>query len=242
MNDTSDPYLVTSPLGITSVLRTLVAHKTLIHMRPDRHPQAIITTVLDIDPEQKQFIVDAAANDIFNERLARASQIHFDAQIDKIRVHFRSSQAQQLVFDKRPAFLLPYPDALQRMQRRHHFRIDIPVSTPLFCDVPLNAQRTVTLPVKDISAGGIALLDAEKSIDGTAGSVIKGCQLELTDIGTVMTDLKIRRISDHKTADDKSIRTIACEFDRPAPPDAIMIQNYIGRLDRLLNARRRGFD
>lgn len=242
MNDTNDPFLVTSQLGILSVVRSLIAQKTLVHMRLDRNSEAIITTVLDVDTEQERIIVDAAADDAFNRRLGQANLIHFDALVDKIRVQFSTGPAQQLSFDQRNAFSVPYPEALRRLQRRDHFRIDIPVSMPLFCEIPVKGGSPLMLPVKDISAGGVALQDPKNLVADSAGAQLKQCVFELDDVGTVTVNLRIQRISEQTSGDAKPTRIIACQFDSPTAQHNIMVQNYIGRLERLLNARRRGFD
>ena len=243
MSDTNDPFLVNSRLGITSVLRALMAHKALIHAHLGRQNQAIITTVLDVDTEQERFIIDAAPDDTFNQKLTQASMIHFDALVEKIRVQFNTAHAEPYMFEQRSALRLPYPDALRRLQRRDHYRIDIPVSMPLLCEIPVTDKSTpLKLTAKNISFGGVALADSEQAITDGAGSVIRQCVFELDDVGTVVTDLVIRRISDQSTGDANPVRVIACEFSHPSTANDILIQNYIGRLERLLNARRRGFD
>lgn len=242
MSDSDDPFLVTSPLGITSILRTIVKQKILVHMHFGHRDQAIITTVLDVDTEQERLVVDAASDNIFNQRLVHADKIHFDAQVNKVRVQFHTGQAHPLTFDQRQAFWLPYPETLRRMQRRDNFRIDIPVSTPLLCRIPRKDDVVVTLPVKDISAGGIALLDHNEEITENVSALLGNCELELDDIGTVVTTLQIRRIGHQMLGGSTPVKVIACSFYNPPLSDTIMIQNYIGRLDRMLNARRRGFD
>lgn len=242
MIDSDDPFLVTSQLGIKSVLRALVVQKTLVHLRLEQHGQAIITTLLDVDADLNRVVIDAAANPDFNARLLRAPRLHFDARVDQISVQFHTGQATQCLFEQRDAFSLPYPDALRRLQRRENFRIDIPVSTPLFCEIPIKGGKNVVLPVKDISAGGVALLDRNEDFPLTEGALLKQCTFELDGVGTVTLNLRIRRVSNQVLGDWTFTRIIACEFVYPAQGDAIMIQNYIGRLERMLNARRRGFD
>ena len=242
MSHSDDPFLVTSPLGIRSILRTLVVQKTLIHMRLERHGQAIITTLLHVDDAHDHLIIDAAADATFNQRIAQAPRLHFEAQVDQIRIQFHTNAAIPCVFEQRDAFQLPYPDALRRIQRRDHFRIDIPVSAPLFCTIPQKKDPDLVLPVKDISAGGIALLDREERMTQSEGSVLRQCVLDLDHVGPVTINLRIRRIEDRILGDDKATRVVACEFEALDRSDGIKIQNYIGRLERMLNARRRGFD
>lgn len=239
----SDPFLVTSPLGIKSVLRALVVQQTLVHMRLENHSQAIITTLLDVSTDHGHIIVDAATDSIFNQRLMQTPTVNFDAQVNGVRVQFQTAgQARFYTFEQRDALWLPYPDALRRLQRRDHFRIDIPVSTPLFCETSLKTGKDVSLSVKDISVGGVALLDRNEDVLETEGSLLKNCTLVLDDVGTVVVNLRIRRISHQLLGDGKPTRVIACQFNHPAPADTIMVQNYIGRLERMLNARLRGFD
>src|SRR5690606_10979837 len=117
-----------------------------------------------------------------------------------------------------------------------------PVSMPLICDVRIKGGHTLMLPVKDISAGGLALLDPGKDLTDGVGDVLRRCSLDLDDAGTVVTDLKVRRISDPQIAGSATARVVACEFHNLSAPGHIIVQKYIGQLDRLLNARRRGFD
>lgn len=242
MNNSDDPFLVTSSLGITSVLRALKKNKAMVHMRLDRYPQAIITTVLDFDPEQQHIIVDAADDDAFNQRLNHANAIHFDGQVDKIRVQFSTGPASNQIFENRSALRLSYPGTLRRLQRRDHFRIDVPVSIPLYCEIPVKGKPALILPVKDISAGGIAMLDHHDAVTDAQGATLRQCQLELGDVGVVVSNLKIRRIGKQAINESAAARVIACEFDQLSAPGSIIIQNYIGRLERFLNARRRGLD
>lgn len=241
MSNSNDPFLVTSRLGITSVLRDLMTQKALLHLRLDKHGPTIITTVLAVDTDGGKLVVDAA-DDTFNQRLQQARELHCDAQLNRIRIQFSTGRAQALTFEQRPAFWLPYPESLLRLQRRRHFRIDIPASTPLFCELPVKEGQPLTLAVKDISAGGIALFDPDQKISGTPGDRLRQCVLELDGIGTVVIDLAIRRISTQVMGNTQGSQIIACEFDALPPQEGIMIQNFIGGLDRLLNARRRGFD
>lgn len=242
MNDHADPYQITSQLGMTAVFQTLKSQKSLVHMSIERNGLTAITTVLDTAPQHGQIIVDAATDEPFNQHLIAADIIHFEGLADKIRVQFSTGPAQPCTVQNRDALLLPYPAMLRRLQRRDHFRITIPVTMSLSCLVPADNGTALTLQVKDISAGGVALLDPDHIITGGPGTLLKQCIFELDDIGTVVTTIEVRRINPQHTTDTTPARLVACEFVHPDPKDKIMLLNYIGRLDRLLNARRRDYD
>lgn len=214
-----------------------------MHMRMAAVEQALITAVLDVDPEAGDLIVDAAADDSFNRLLARPGNVHFSASLDKVRIQFAvDGPATAQDFEGRAALRLPFPDSLQRIQRRDHYRIDIPVRSPLLCQIRIPGGRMVTLKAKDLSAGGIALFDPDSALDVTPETRLSECRLDLDDLGEAYTDLTVRRVGTETVTDARPARVIACEFANPSPIDANMIRNYLGRLERMLNARRRGFD
>lgn len=243
MSEPNDPFLVTTTLGITAVLQSLKLQKSLVHMRLDNDNRAIITAVLDVNSHERWLIVDATDDAQFNQRLTGSPKVFFEAQIDRVKVQFSCAGATAILFEGREAFRLTYPEHLRRIQRRNHFRIDIPVTMPLLAQIPVIGGRTLKLPVKDISAGGVAVIDHNQELDVTVGAWLKQCTFELDDVGTVVTNLKVRRISEHQSEPGTTpVRVVACEFDHPSAAEAIMVQNYIGRLERMLIARRRGFD
>lgn len=242
MNDAVDPFLVSSPLGITAVLRSVAAQKSLVHMRIDGHERALITTVLHVDQESRCIMVDASSDEVFNKRLGSAQAVHFDAMVDKIHVLFSTGQATAQPFEGRSAFRVPYPDSLRRMQRRENYRVDIPVSWPLLCQITASPGQSIQLRVKDISASGVALLDPEPLLNVTPGTIFQACQLDLGDLGTLTTGLQVSRVHKEAAGDAKPVRVVACEFVALPAAGSVMLQNYIVRLERKLNARRRGFD
>lgn len=243
MNDPDDPFLITSRLQIAALLRNMARKNVLLHMRMAEHGQALITTLLDVDPDHNALVVDAASDEAFNERIGRTQAVHFDATVERVKVQFSvAGPASAQLFDARAAFRLPFPEALRRIQRRDHYRIDIPVTHPLVCAIPTPSQGTVALRAKDISAGGIALLDPASELDTTAGTRYPDCELHLSDTETLAVGLAVRRVSMETVSDARPTRVIACQFLGLQGPGHIAVQHYIGRLERMLNARRRGFD
>ncbi len=243
MDQDHDPFLVTSPRAIASVLRTIHQRNALLHMRLAAHEQALVTTLLDLDANEQSITVDASANPQFNRRILEPGRVLFSTVVDKVRVQFTvNAPAQAIEFQQRDALRLAYPHALRRIQRRDHFRIDIPVSQPVYCQIPFSAGQVHTLQIKDLSAGGVALLDPDELIDATVGTRLNGCQIVLPDLGAIQVDLTVRRMvpKDKKSGQTRS--TLACQFNDLSTAHEIMVVNYLGQLERQLNARRRGFD
>ncbi|HLR12838.1 MAG TPA: flagellar brake protein [Burkholderiaceae bacterium] len=241
--DHPDPFLVESPRGVLANLRAVVNQGTLLHMRLKSRPQALITTLLEVDGRSSHLVVDASADDAFNRRLLATGEVQFSTVIDGVRLQFDTmAPAQTIMHDGRQALQFPFPHALRRIQRRDHFRVDIPVSAPLWCQVPASEKTTETLRVKDISAGGLALFDPETLVDAGVGSRLEACTLELPDIGTITFTLTVQRVGTTSVPGGAATRILACQFHGLSPSHEIMVRNYIGQLERMLLARRKGFD
>lgn len=244
MNE-DDPYLVWSKYEIFSLLRAIQVKGALLRMHIPGRDVAIITTILEVDNETNTLVVDNSADDDFNRRIVKAEEISFDTMLDKIRIQFSVGEAAACMYDKRPAIRVPIPDALTRIQRREYYRIDIPATAPAFCDFTLagsSGTKTVTLEIKDISAGGISVQDHDRSLEHTQGSIFTGCRMQLPESGTVVCDLRLMRALNVTLPNGKETWHLGCKFIELPGAMNIIVQNYIGKLERKLNAKRRGFD
>lgn len=241
MGSTENNYSITSKLGIATVLRSIQSQNIMVHVSVGGYEQALITNILDINPDNATFIIDASSDKQLNIRLVRPGNIHFSAVVDRIRVQFSlKGPAKHLLFEQRSAYQMPFPEALQRIQRRDHYRIDLPVSTPLMLNASIE-NKTVTFKAKDLSAGGIALYDPNNQLSSEQGHLYKNCTLNLEDLGTINVTLMVKRIAQEGDPTNPR-RVVGCEFINLSNHDLIRVQNYLGRVERLINARLKGFD
>ncbi len=245
-NDEEDPFLVTSRLEIQSLLRSIEEKKALLRMHVDGRTVAIITTILEIDAGNDTLVVDNSADEDFNRRISSAEKVSFETNLDKVRIQFSVDQVSPCLQDGLPALRVPFPESIRRVQRREYYRVDIPVSEPALCMVSIadgkGARKDVKLQIQDISAGGISILDNDHLLDNSLGTIHKDCSLELPEAGTVITGLQIMRSLDETLLNDKKIRVLGCKFHNLSNPMNFIVQQYIGKLERKLNAKRRGFE
>jgi hypothetical protein len=66
--------------------------------------------------------------------------------------------------------------------------------------------------------------------------------LLLPEVDTVVTNLRIVRAQDDVLPDGKERRQVGCAFVQLPNAMQILVQHYIGVLERNLNAKRRGFE
>lgn len=203
---------------------------------------ALVTTLLQIDDDNVSIVVDNSADEAFNQRLVNAENISFETTLNKIRVVFSSAGAEHCMYENRPALRLHFPEAMQRVQRREFYRVDVPLTVLTVATIHKPDGKNIEAAIKDISVGGVSLVDDSDMLESAAGIIHRNCQLTLPDTGLVITDLQIRRTHYETLPSGKKIKIIGYQFINLPNPMYIMVQSYIGRLERMLNARRRGLD
>ncbi|MGB6009602.1 flagellar brake protein [Castellaniella sp.] len=237
-----DPYSVTQRLDIQNILQGLLHKRTLVRLDIPGHAVSVISTLLDIDVKQGTLILDNATEDALNTQLLRAPAVRMQGMLDRVMIEF-SGKLTPTVYDNRPAFSMNWPDQLRRMQRREFFRMDTPASNPATCTIedPSLPSGKVTLPLANISAGGLQLIDRTELLAHHAiGSFFDDCTLNLPEAGSLDVSLRLLRHTRLIQDSGKPLLTIACRFFNLPANREITIQQYVGSLERAVLARRWG--
>ncbi|NYT23878.1 flagellar brake protein [Alcaligenaceae bacterium] len=241
-----DAFLISAPLEIRSILRSIERHEALLRMhRPGSPDQSIMTTILAFDPAADRVIIDCSPDPEFNGKLLKADAVVFDTQVDRINIQFVGSELESCTYDGLPALSFPYPEKLRRIQRREFYRVEIPVGEPASCIILLaeggRPPQKVTVRMKDISAGGVALLDTDNLLPHQSGIIFRDATLALPEVGDVPVKLCVMRIHAFELPNKKEIIELGCSFNDIPKATSTLIQGYIGRLERRLNAKRLGY-
>lgn len=241
-----DPYVLTSDLEIRSTLRSVQRHASLIRMYMRGNPdQSIMTAILALDDDAQRIIVDCSADPVLNARLVGAPSVVFDTQVDHISIHFTAKDLESCTYEDLPAISVPYPQALRRLQRRDSYRVDVPMGESASCMIPIaepsKPPRRAVARIKDISAGGLALVDTDNQLPQQSGMTLRNVKLTLPETGEATVDLLVLRVHTEVLPNKKEIAELGCQFVDLPNATATLVQNYIGRLERRLNAKRRGF-
>jgi c-di-GMP-binding flagellar brake protein YcgR len=258
-DEPEDDYLVTSRLEIRSILRAIERNKALLRMQITGSSVGMVTTILKV--EDDGVIVDSTRNESINRRLvANNEQVKLETNLDRVLIRFYAGRVNDCTYDEAPALRMQFPERLIRIQRREHYRIDIPAGNPAKCTVPQGSagrkseitlevrdiswrdQKDVTVDLKDISAGGLSILSFSDELPHEKGMIYTHCRVDLPDVGAITVSLKVVQSRTEVQANGKERVLIGCAFvnpDRGAQQD---IQRYINVLERKLIAKRRGLD
>ena len=236
-------YQVESRREIIALLRAVSEKNQLLRLLINGEADVAVTSVLDVDVDNDQVIIDCSINREQNQRILSARRLAFETTLDKIRILFWSDDVYNTEYVERPALAFQIPSSLIRLQRRDLYRMETPLTNPVRCVIPLPDDlggAICNFPLADISGGGIAIMDEKMVLDNTIGRNYKNCRIDLKDIGTVITSLQIRSSHEMTLLNGKTNRRLGCQFFDISRPMLNMVQKYITKLERERNARLNG--
>lgn len=241
-----DKFSISNPNDIRTLLKRLMDQRSLMTAHFGEGQQFLLTALLGFSDDDGLYL-DVSGEDEINARVRRAPSLLMRGQLDHVEVRFRSGPAEDAEYEGMSAFRISLPEELRYVQRREYFRLPIPVSQPVYCEVPVEpgadgrAKPPVKIRVLDISAGGVALwlpTGQEKAL--SAGQVLEGCKLTLPEAGTTTLALKVKHVYEQTDAKGQPRIQAGCEYIAPSPVLQSMVQRYVMRVERERIARERG--
>lgn len=229
-----DKYLVHQKKQILHSLNLLAKNNCMMTARFHAGKYSFVTTVIDILLEKNLVILDYGTNDTINKKILTAPRIIFAAVYNGIRAQFSTEQITQAKFKGNTVFAVPIPDSVLWVERREFYRVNIPLTEPVQCRIPLEDDQTAQLYVSDLSITGLALIDPKgaSALPEEIDSVLAGCTLLLPGHETG-TDLQVKNRTAIPTSDDlpDNIR-IGCAFVNPTQTFQSKILKFMQYVER----------
>ena len=238
-----EKFKVYSRLEIASVLGSLQKAGSLVTAYFSAGNDFILTSVVSVNADEDEVILDYGADAATNLRALKASGITFVAAHERIKIQFSAKSLSKARFDNREAFSIPLPKTLLRLQRREFFRIVTPLAQPLKCVIPPQ-DKDVNAPaeavVADISCGGVALVGFNAPASVESGMCFRGCQIQLPDADAVTADLLIKSTYEVTHKNGSKHLHAGCEFVNMPERVRANIQRYINAIERERRKRAGG--
>ncbi|MDO9049110.1 MAG: flagellar brake protein [Methylobacter sp.] len=235
MSDASS-FSIRNPRQIVHNLSILIKNKCLLSVRFGEGKAFFLTAILEIDQANNSIVFDYGSKEVLNQQLLKATRITFEADFAGIKVSFKGSMLEQILYNGEPAFSMPIPESVFWMQRREFFRIKSPRSKYSYCQLMLEDQESVNLMLYDISLTGFSVLNTSTEISNLLmlGTQLEKCRLVLSGAGEDTISFKVCSkliINPDKIAALK-IQKIGCLFTRITPVFESTVQHYINQLQR----------
>lgn len=187
-------YRVDSRMEILRVLGDLARGLQLVTAYFNEGNDFILTSILHLDEAHDRLVLDYGPDEDLNQRLLRAERLLFVTRHHQVRVQFTSESIQKATYQGTPAFVIPLPTSIIRVQRREYFRLATPIGRHLNLSMTAPDGRTISAHIVDISVGGVAIIEPPegRQCGWEAGSIVPGCRIELPEEGVIHADIEIR--------------------------------------------------
>jgi c-di-GMP-binding flagellar brake protein YcgR len=241
--ENQSPYQVDSRKEIIMLMRNLQENKQLVNMIINEGSEVIVTAILKIDDDSNSIIFDCASTESANQRVIEAPRVYFEASLNRISIQFSSSSMSRSTFMGTPALSCTIPASLIRLQRREFYRIDTPITHPIYCVVNVpeeNGGGVAKLPLVDISCGGVAMLDEKKLLNADFGTLYENSKIDLPGVGLISVTLQVRNSQNLLLMNHKSSRRVGFQFIDIPKSILSQIQKLITKIERERNSKQSG--
>lgn len=239
------PYFLDSAPEVGFYLNLIANRSILLTAHVDDGQRFFLTTIIAVDKANHQFFLDIPSTRENLEASLAARQLTLVANVDRIKMQFRTSAPKLIERDEHKRLVLPIPGNALRLQRREFFRLEPPISTPVRCKLAIQGSsgmvRTHELPLADISGGGLSLIgEMEMQKDFPRDQLFNDCRLDIPGEGVILVNLRVRKAVEMSTRQGEHQLRIGCEFISLPGTRLAMIERYIARIERERKARESG--
>ncbi len=229
--DDNEKYRIYSEAGILSILRSMMRSNCLATCNFGQDGSLMLTTVIDVDAEEGEMVLDYGADEASNQRALKANELDVVAFLDHVKIQFVCDGIERIQFEGRDAFLTRIPETLLRIQKREHYRVNTPAIPAVKCTISLPKEikpATAEVILHDISCGGVAVIDAQSSVNFETGALYRDCLIALPGVGTATVTLQVQHVSEISGGSGRRARCAYVDV-----PDNVLslIQRYINKLE-----------
>ncbi|MDD5384600.1 MAG: flagellar brake protein [Gallionella sp.] len=232
---------ITSARQIQSLLRNISENGVLAALYYDGAKDFFMTSLLEVG--DKGLWAEQGADMPKNRCIAESKRITLVSSLDQVKIQFAVGGARAVTYQGYPAFYLPLPTSLCRVQRREYYRLLLPLSERLRCVIPINQPQAggqIEVAVMDISGGGIRLSDGEvrlfskgNDIEFVPGQTYTGCQINLPEVGKINVTITVKSLVSISPKPGQMIKRVGCEFKNLDNASSILLQRYVTKMQRL---------
>lgn len=224
-------YLVRHGSEIERVLRGVQEDRTIVAAYGENGRDFLLTSIIAVDLKQSAVYLGYGPDEKLNTLLLTSQSTTFATTHDQVRVQFSANRVEKVMYGREPAFRIPFPQELLRLQRREYYRLVTSVVNPVKCMINTGEGMLETVVV-DISIGGVGILAYQEGPSLEAGAIYHGCRISLPGTGEFALSLEVCTTFDITLKNGRHTHRAGCKFIDLPPSVETEIQRYIIRVDR----------
>ena len=222
-------YMLHSRGEIIQKLRQLGKKNSLISLHFGE--QSMLSTVVDILTDKSLLVLDYGGNEEMNQKLLKHNKATIKTDYDGITAQFSIKDIRKARLQGKASFACPLPESVLWVQRREFYRVRIPLSEVVTCELIHGDNNRTEYPVLDISTGGIALFDANNELELEPGNIFHNCKLTMGEHGTAIINLEIRNHILKNPSDPSEGTRCGCAFLNLTGDFESDVQKFINTVD-----------
>ncbi|MCK5714814.1 MAG: flagellar brake protein [Nitrosomonadaceae bacterium] len=232
----NNKFRITSKSEILNILQIVMKRNMLTALHFDHNNDFILTSILAIDTELRQMVVDFGEIEKFSQVALNANKVTLVTSQDQSNLQFTCTAIKKIKFQKRNAFSIDLPESLLRIKKRQYYHITKSTPKLLKCIIPLpNEQNSditgiTGITVHDISCGGITLTEQDSLVNLKCGTTYKNCRITLPGIGVLNIAIRVKNTYKVTLENGLNCKHAGCEFINLPQEMLEMIRQYISRL------------
>jgi len=232
----NNKFRITSKSEILNILQIVMKRNMLTALHFDHNNDFILTSILAIDTELRQMVVDFGEIEKFGRIALHANKVTLVTSQDQSKIQFTCTAIKKIKFQKRNAFCIDLPESLLRIKKRQYYHITKSTPKLLKCIIPLpNEQNSditgiTGITVHDISCGGITLTEQDSLVNLKCGTTYKNCRITLPGIGVLNIAIRVKNTYKVTLENGLNCKHAGCEFINLPQEMLEMIRQYISRL------------
>ena len=232
----NNKFRITSKSEILNILQIDLPRPMFTALHFDHNNDFILTSILAIDTELRQMVVDFGEIEKFSRVALHADKVTLVTSQDQSKIQFTCTAIKKIKFEKRNAFSIDLPESLLRIKKRQYYHITKSTPKLLKCIIPLpNEQNSditgiTGITVHDISCGGITLTEQDSLVNLKCGTTYKNCRITLPGIGVLNIAIRVKNTYKVTLENGLNCKHAGCEFINLPQEMLEMIRQYISRL------------
>lgn len=226
---------LTGKREVVYYLQVLTKQKEPITVSFGHNHNSFLTLLIGVNDDTGWLYLDVGGSEMINHAFLKADHLTFSTMVDGIQYRFTTGAGRETKVAGERVFAVPLPKALLRLQRREFYRLQLPQSHPFVVRIKRGLPGERSLPIFDISVGGIGI-QTQEFLDYGQTEILENCRLDLRDFGFLSAALEVRYISSVTTKAGRTLWHMGCRFVKLTPADETLIQRFMARMESELKS------
>lgn len=223
-------YMLYGRGEIMQKLRQLGKKNSLISLH--FNDNSMLSTVVDVLADKNLLVLDYGGSEELNQKLLKHNRAIVKTDYDGITAQFTISNIRKARLQGKPSFACTLPDSVLWVQRREYYRVRIPLSETVTCELIHGDNNRTEYSVLDISTGGIALFDKNDELELEPGNIFHNCKLKLGEHETAFINLEVRNHILKNPNDASEGSRCGCAFQNLTGDFESAVQKFINIVDQ----------